>query len=934
MRTFSILSALFLALCFPARADRLAEALTPDPAVRTGKLANGLTWYIRKNAKPEKRVELRLVVRAGSTLEDDDQRGLAHLLEHMAFNGSEHFGKQDVVNFLEGLGVAFGPHLNAYTSFDQTVYLLQLPTHEQKNIEKGIVILEDWAHGLKLEDEEINKERGVVQEEWRRGRGADERIRDVQFPVLFHGSKYAERLPIGVMDVIAKFPARRVRDFYHDWYRPDLMSVIVVGDIDPDAIQKMIETHFNDHKMPDKPREHVLFPVPPHEETLAAIVDDPEATETSVALYHKMPPEDLRTVGDYRRRMVAQLVAEMLNQRFDEISRRPDAPFLGAYAWKGSFVRGVEFFGMGARVAEGAAAAALKGIAEEAERARRHGFTTNELERVKKMRMREVRSQWRERDSQESGELAAGLVDVITDESVDPGIDAELKLYEEFLPGITLDEVNTSVGRWIHPTNRVVMADGPRKPGVELPAKEQALAMLGDIGKADLAAWKDDAAGRELMKRPEQPGTVVKREEIKELGITIATLSNGVVLWLKPTDFKKDQVLLTAFSKGGLSMSREEDFVSASNATEVVELSGLGDMDAVTLQKALAGRMAAVRPVIGPYFEGLQGGGSPEDLETLFQLAHLHFTSPRKDDQAVQTLVRNLKAGLENRMSSPDAWLEDRTAQILFHNHPMYRALRADELSALNRDAALEFYRQRFADADDFTFILVGNFDVNAVLDLACAYLATLPKVEGRETWRDPGIRMPARRMTHIVEKGIEPRARVRMVYTGPLPDWNPVLRNRLQSLAAGLSIRLREVIREELGGSYDIDAGADFEQEPALEYRFFIEFGCAPERVDELLAGVRKLVADAREDDLPREVLAKVRETQIRRREAAMKTNEFWAFFLQYSLQVGQDPKITLDYEKMVKSLTGKELRKLAAALLTDDRETVLILRPENPVK
>ena len=934
MRAFLILLAIFSMMGSPVRADRLADPLAPDPTVRTGRMENGMTWFIKRNPKPEKRVELRLVVRAGSTLEDEDQRGLAHLLEHMAFNGSEHFNKQDMVNYLESLGVAFGPDLNAYTAFDQTVYLLQIPTHDPRNVDKGFLILEDWAHGLKLEDEEINKERGVVQEEWRRGRGAEERIQDAQFPILFHGSRYAERLPIGLMEVVEKTPPQRVRDFYKDWYRPDLMSVIVVGDVDPDAMQKLVEKHFAHHKMPEKPREHTLFPVPPHEETLAAIVDDPEATGTSVGLFHKMTAEELRTVGEYRRRMVAQLVAQMLNQRFDEISRRPDAPFLAAYAWKGSFIRGVEFFGFGAQAAEGAAASALRGVALEAERVRRHGFTAAELERVKKMRLREVRSQWQERDSQESGELAAALVDVVTDNSIDPGIDAELKLHEEFLPGITLDEVNQAVASWLQPSSRVLLADGPRKDGVKLPTKDEALAILAEAAKAEMDAWKDETAGRDLMKRPETPGTVVKREEIKELGITIATLSNGVKVWLKPTDFKQDEVLLTAFSKGGLSMSPLETFVSASNATAIVELSGLADMDAVALQKAMAGRMAGLRPSIEPYYEGLEGGASPEDLETLFQLVHLQFTAPRKDDKAAQTLMRNLKASLENRLSSPDAWFEDRTAQVLHRNHPMYRSLRMEDLGGLDPNVALDFYRQRFADADDFTFILSGNFKVDNVLELACAYLATLPRVDGSEIWRDPGVRYPARRMTQIVEKGIEPRARVRMVYSGPMAEWDHVLRNRMQSLAAGLDIRLREVIREELGGTYDIGAFCDFSAEPALQYMFVIEFGCDPARVDELIKGVRKLVADAREDDLPRDVLAKVRETQIRRREAAMKTNKFWTRYLQYSLQVGQDPRVTLDYEEMVRDLSARELRKLAAKLLLDERETVLILRPETPLR
>ncbi|MEM7394261.1 MAG: pitrilysin family protein, partial [Verrucomicrobiota bacterium] len=551
-------------------------------------------------------------------MEDKGQEGLAHFVEHMAFNGTKNFKKLELVNYLESIGMRFGPDLNAYTSFDETVYMLQVPLKDSGHLDTAFKILRDWAQDVSFEDEEIEKERGVVLEEWRLGRGASRRIWDQQFPVLFHKSKYADRLPIGLPEVIEKGHPDLLRKFYKDWYRPDLMAIIAVGDADPKKIESMIKKTFGDIPKRENVRERVAFPVPDHDEALVSIVTDAEATRNSVGVFFKREVEPIKSRDDYRRLMKEMLFQTMFNQRLDEIRKQPDAPFLAAYGGKGSFVKTKSAFMLQALVKDGGVKNGLEAVLTEAERVRQFGFTASELERAKVARLRAVQVAHKERETTPSRNFASDYVTSFLEDTTEPGIDAELEMHETFLKTITIAELNQLARDWVSEDNRVVLASGPANPELKMPAKADLLALFDQVRKSKLEAWADDAGEGPLV--PEElssgkvNGKVAKRKKIKKLDAEVWTLSNGIKMILKKTDFKSDEVLFSAFSRGGHSLSRDAHFISAYSADGVMYESGLGNFSQVQLRKKLAGKVVTLNPYIQELQEGLDGRCSPEDL--------------------------------------------------------------------------------------------------------------------------------------------------------------------------------------------------------------------------------------------------------------------------------------------------------------------------------
>ncbi|MBD3216951.1 MAG: insulinase family protein, partial [candidate division Zixibacteria bacterium] len=531
----------------------LSEAIPLDPDVTMGKLDNGVIYYIKTNQKPEDRAELRLAINAGSVLETDAQRGLAHFTEHMAFNGSKNFEKQELVDYLESIGMRFGPDLNAYTSFDETVYMLQVPTDSTELVETAFQILEDWAHQLSLEAEEIDKERGVIVEEWRGGRGAEARMMDEQFPILLKGSKYSERLPIGKMEVVENFEYEVLRDFYYDWYRPDNIAVVAVGDFDPEWIEGLIKKHFAQIPMPEDPPVREEFEVPDHEETLFAIASDPEAAMSRVAIYYKHPLKKIETVEDYRKKILADLYNGMLNQRLMELTKKADPPFIAGFSAEGRFLRTKNVYFLVAMVMEGGIEKGLEAILTEAKRVKQHGFTESELERQKKETLRAMEKQFNERDKTESRRFAMQFVSNYLNDNKVPGIEWEYELYQQVVPDITLDEINELADKWIRDESRVIMVNSPEKEGLEIPTEEDLLAVFEKVEASDIMAYYDEVSDKPLVENPPQGSEVVTEEYIEEIDTYHWTLANGVEVVLKPTDFKNDEVRFNAFSPGGTS---------------------------------------------------------------------------------------------------------------------------------------------------------------------------------------------------------------------------------------------------------------------------------------------------------------------------------------------------------------------------------------------
>ena len=609
----------------------LTAKIPLDPTITTGRFANGLRYYVRTNKKPEKRAELRLVVNAGSILEDRDQSGLAHFVEHMAFNGTKHFPKQETVKFLESIGMRFGPSVNAFTSFDETVYMLEVPTDKPDVLDKAFLILEDWAHNVSFDDAEIDKERGVITEEWRLRRGAGARMQDKQFPILFKGSRYAERLPIGDMEVVQSFKHERLKKFYEDWYRPELMAVVAVGDFDKAAIETLVKNHFETIPASAATKLRPTYDVPEQPGTLYAIATDKEASGTSVAVYSKMPARDQTTIGAYRQQIVERLFSGMLSTRFSEMAQKPDAPFLGAGAGRGQFVRPLEVSTLSAGVKEDGIERGLDALFSEALRVEKFGFTATEFDRVKRNTMRGLERAVTEKENTPSASLADEYVRNFTDGEPSPGIEYEMALHARFLPEITLNEVNALAKQWVPDKNRVVLVNAPDKPGLAVPDQAKLASVIASAEKKELTAYVDTVGTQPLLDSAPKAGAITKTATKDAFGITEWELSNGVKVVLKPTKFKEDEVIFQAFSPGGTSLASDADFIPAQTAAQVVASGGLGKFSAIDLRKMLTGKVASARPFIGELDEGLRGSASRKDLETMFQLIYLTFTAPRAD---------------------------------------------------------------------------------------------------------------------------------------------------------------------------------------------------------------------------------------------------------------------------------------------------------------
>ncbi len=901
--------------------------LGTDPALLTGTLANGMTYYIRHHEKPEKRVYLWLAVDAGSVLEDEDQRGLAHFVEHMAFNGTKRFEKNTLIDFLEKSGMDFGADLNAFTSFDETVYQLKVPTDDAALVTKGLDILEDWSGALSFDPEEVQKERGVVVEEWRLGRGAGQRIFDKQWPIFLKGSKYAERKPIGEREILEKAPVATLKRFYDDWYRPDLMAIVVVGDVDPKAMLKEIEKRWGARKGPAKAREREKVPVPLLDETRAAVITDPEASSTQVSVAIKGPYRKLSTEGDYRRQLVENLFQGMLRARLDEIRQKGDSPFVFAFSSTSSMGRAVDVFNLTAGVKGGRVEEALKTLVTEVERVKQHGFLATELERERARTQRSLERAVTEKDTVDGRSYAFDTVRRHLEKKAMPGREAELAMGTKFLPGITLEEVNSLAGEWTKRTDRVVIATGPARD--KMPGDQDLLAVVKSVDGSKIAAYEDKGAGATLMATKPTPGTITKRETVDGVGVTVWTLSNGAKVVIKPTDFKKDEVLLEAFSPGGTSLLDNKKWKAARFAGEIMQRSGAGEHDAVTLRNMMAGKVVSVNAWIGELEEGMRGNASPKDLETMLQLVHLAITQPRKDADAFASWKTSTAEFVKNRDLNPQQVFFEKLQAFSWNNHLRRQPLTAEDLEAANHDASLDFYKDRFADVGDFTFVFVGNVDEKTLEPLVTTYLASLPSKGRKEKWKDVGAKMPGGVKKLKVEKGQDPKAFVMLNYHGAT-KWSADAEDDVEILADVMEIRLREVLREDMSGVYGAFSRGNIARRPKQLYQYTIGFGCGPENAEKLQKAVFDIASALKKDGISQDYLDKVKEKRRRELETQVKENRFWMGQLSEHYRYGTDPKQILELDKTLARITSDNVKKTAGKFLKDGVRIEGLLLPE----
>lgn len=908
-----------------------ATPLTLDPAVRAGTLANGLRYYVRRNARPAKRAELRLAVNAGSILETDAQRGVAHFVEHMAFNGTRRFPKSMIVDYLERIGMRFGADLNAYTSFDETVYMLQVPTDTAALLATGLDILEDWAQAVTFDTAEIRKERGVVIEEWRTGRDAATRISYRQLPVVLNNSLYADRLPIGTRENLESFPDSLARAFYRDWYRPDLMTIVAVGDFDADSMVVGITRRFGAIPVPTNPRPRTVATVPRHADTFVSIESDKEYPSGDVTLLWLMPHTVQSTVGDLRKALVARFGDSMLNQRFAELARRPDAPFAYAGVGHGQLVRTRDAFQLAAGVKGSGFVPAASALLTEMERARRFGFTTSELERTRTNYLRSLEQRFAERDNTESAAFASAYVSMALGGSPVIGIEKEIELARALVPAITLDEVNAAIRQATPDSNRVVLVAAPDQPGIELPTRDQLLGIYRSGIAADLTAYVDSTSDAPLIERLPAPGRIVQERALPETGILEWTLSNGARVLVKETDFKADEVLFAAQSPGGSSLARDSDFLDASFGMYAVADGGLAEFNSTALQKKLAGKRASVAPSVGLWSEGLVGGGSRKDLETIFQLAYLRFTAPRVDSASFGSFINLVRSLQANQDNDPESVFADTISVTLAQHDPHLRLLRAAVLDSVNIERALTLYRERFANAGDFTFFLVGSFDLDSARLLTERYLASLPATSGREQPRDLGLRLPPGVVERTVHKGVEPKATTEVIFHGRC-DYSYPNRIVLDALQDLLDIRLREVLREDKSGTYGVGVAASCSHIPYPRYTISVSFGSAPERREELMNAMWTVIDSLKAGAISDSNLVKIREMATRSHETALRRNDAWMAAMRDADEDGRDQRDWLRSAEMTARVTREQLQAAAKAYLNRESMAVFVLVPETP--
>jgi zinc protease len=908
-----------------ATPDDDSPALALEPAVQTGVLDNGLTYYIRRHGKPEHRAFLWLAVDAGSVLEDDDQRGLAHFVEHMAFNGTARFEKNTIIDFFERAGMDFGADVNAYTSFDETVYMLTVPTDDAKLLSTGYDVIEDWAGAVSFVPAEVEKERGVVIEEWRLGRGASQRVFDNQWPVFLAGSKYAQRLPIGEKAILESAPVARLQAFYRDWYRPDNMAVVIVGDVDPVAAKREIEARFGKLTNPAKAKVRPAVPVPLLDETRVHVQTDPEMAMTQVTVSIKGPHSGYATEHDFRDALVEDLLHGMLRARLDELQQRPEAPFTFSFSYTNQMGRAVDVFNLFAGAKPDQAEAAVKTLLVELERVRRHGFLDVELARINAEHLRSLEQQLAEADTVDGGEYAFGLVTQFLEGRTMIGAAAELALAKRMLPTITLAEVNARAQAWASRKDRVISAAGASRDA--MPSEPALLATAAAVSTVAIDPWQEASLGAALMAKAPVPGTIVKREDIAEIGVKVWTLSNGARVVLKPTTFKNDEVLFEAFSPGGTSLAPAKRFGSAEFAASIVAQSGVGDHDAVALRKLLNGKVVRVEPFIGELEEGMRGSASPQDLETLLSLVHLYFTAPRTDAQAFEAWKGQMTGFFQNRDLDPQAAFFDAFGKAATSDHPRRRPPTAASIAAVDHASAVDFYRTRFADADDFTFVFVGNLDEAALERHAATYLASLPALpRRRDKWRDVGVKAPKGVTKVRVKRGQDPKSFVMMAFHGAA-KWSPEAKDDLAMLSEALGIRLREILREDMSGVYGVFASGAFDRRPKPEYQFMIGFGCSPENAEALTGAVLETVAKVKAQGVDAPIITKLVEQRRRALEVQLKDNGFWIGQLADHMRYGTDARKMLELGKMVERVSSDAVQGAARRYLGRDVVDALLM-------
>ena len=930
-----MLSIMLLCAAVMFSAQEAPEKLPMDPEVRYGKLDNGLTYYIRHNEQPKQRCEFHIAQAVGAILEEDHQNGLAHFLEHMAFNGTQHFPGKGIINYFESVGVNFGGNINAYTSIDETVYRLSdVPTYRAGIVDSALLVMHDWSCGLLLLDEEIDAERGVILEEWRTGRTARRRIWKKMNELMYPGTQYAKRDVIGDTAVINNFEYQALRDYYHKWYGPDNQAIIVVGDINVDSIEAKIKALWADVPRRVNYGERPIYTVNHNDKPLIAIVTDPEAEGSRITLEYKFDqlPEQLQgTAQEYMLNGMRDLVCTMLNNRFAELALNPDASFSAAYAYYGETVKKMDAFEVIFVPKEGRETGALNDLIFQLEKMHRYGFTNAELERVKNDKLNEMEKYYNERNTRKNIALARECIRHFESGESMPGVEWEHEFVQATLPLVSLDAVNSVAKALIHP-NPTVAISGPEKEGVHIPSEATILATLAAQSELAIEAPQEEKIDTELVKKAPRRGKIKSMRENTQIGTVEWMLSNGIKVVFKQTEFKADEILMQAFSEGGLSLVKTEDLPSAELATTIIEMSGLGTFNATQLEKALSGKTVSVSPEIAENLERLTGSSSVKDFETMLQLMYLYFTAPRRDEEAFQTTINVLRSQLANRDKNPKIAFSD-SVQMMASNHSERTILMNMEmLERVSLDKALAVYKARFANPADFTFTFVGNINPAdpKVKDLICQWLGGLKTKKVREQVVDHHVQVaPGVQKNYFSRKMETTTASNRIQYTSYDMPYSMATELNMEMIGRVLSTRYLESIREREGGSYGVGTYGYATMVPSQKAILLMQFDTDPKKQERLMEIIHEEVNTIIANGPLASDLQKEKESMLKDYQEDLEKNTWFRYALRMYYAHGIDN--INDYRPAVEAITAETVQATLKQLVSAGNIFEVVMFPEN---
>ena len=927
-----LVALVFVSVNLRAQVD-LTKSAPMDPGIRTGKLTNGLTYFIRNNKEPEKRASFYIIQNVGAILENDDQNGLAHFLEHMAFNGTEHFPDKGIISSLEKHGVAFGSNINAYTGFDETVYnLSDVPVDAPGLVDSCLLILNDWSHYLTLSDKEIDLERGVISEEWRTSKNANRRMIFEVIPVVLKGSKYAERDIIGNIDVIKNFSYNSLRDYYHKWYRSDLQAIAIVGDINVDEVEAKIKTLFSSIPAVLNPAPRNPVEVPYHKETNYVLAEDKEAPQTSVSVVvlHNAVTAENKNLKYIRDSHIISLMNSMINTRINELLQKENPPFVSGYVtFDGYFARGYNAFSINATARKNEETLALEAIYTEAERARKYGFTKGELDRAKAKMISDFEVRYKQKDKIDNDTYAGGIQSYFLTGEPLTSMDFNFEFLKQVIGGITPEETSARFKEVMIDENRTIVVQGLEGSDIKHLTEQEALDILTKVKNSQLTPYEDKTLGVSLIKEDLKGSKIIKTVPLPQFDAVEWTLENNSKVIYKRADYEKDNVILSAFSFGGISKLDNNLVLPANLISVIVPMYGAGDYDNITLQKMLAGKKASITVGLSETAESISGSSTPKDFETMMQLLYLRFAHPRFDNMAHQAIIGRFAGMLGNMEKDPNKIKSDSISLITTGYNPRTPLLTKETINRITLDDIKKIYTDRFNGADEFTFFIVGNISKDTVMPMVEKYIGSLPSAGRKETWSDRKVEQPKGKITREISLPLTiPKSTIFISFAEDM-KYNPYNYLGLEVIKGILDLVYTEKVREDKGGTYDVSVSLLEEKRPKEIGEGMITFDCDPARANELKAIIYNEL-DTLMIKGPSQVnLDKAVSNILKTREEDKMHNSYWSSILSKYYSYGINANDPVNYENILKSYKIKDIKKIASEMFKKADVVDLIFKP-----